>query len=75
MIGPKTPPHPNTTQSGPLTPLQADLASMLASILVADVRRERLESQGEPTVESTTDWKGTVLSMPGAEVTPSPLPT
>lgn len=66
MTGLKTPPQLGTMQGAPLTPLQADLASLLADILMADVQPERLYSQGEPTVESTTHWKGTVPSMPVA---------
>jgi hypothetical protein len=35
----------------PLTPLDRDLAALLADMLVADVQAERCEREGEPTVD------------------------
>ena len=37
-----------------LTPLQADLAALLADMLVLDVQRERLVREGEPTANEIT---------------------
>jgi hypothetical protein len=42
--------RPKASQIDALTPLQADLAALLADMLVLDLQRERLVSQGEPTV-------------------------
>lgn len=42
------------SQTVALTPLQADLAALLADMLVLDVQRERLVREGEPTVGDVT---------------------
>jgi hypothetical protein len=52
MLRPAQP--PKTSQSVALTPLQADLAALLADMLVLDVQQERLEQEGKPTVGDVT---------------------
>lgn len=46
---------PKTAQSVALTPLQADVAALLADMLVLEVQQERLEWEGKPTVGDVTN--------------------
>jgi hypothetical protein len=46
---------PKTAQSVALTPLQADLAALLAEMLVLELQGERLEREGKPTVCHVTN--------------------
>jgi hypothetical protein len=41
-------------QTDALTPLQADLAALLADMLVLEVQQERLEREGKPTAGDIT---------------------
>lgn len=43
-----------TAQSVALTPLQADLAALLADILVLDLQQERLEREGATSVNDVS---------------------
>jgi hypothetical protein len=44
-----------SAQTAALTPLEADLAVLLADILLADIERERLEREGKPTAGDITN--------------------
>ena len=43
-----------SAQNMALTPVEADLAALLADMLVLDLQRERLEREGKPTVNELT---------------------
>jgi hypothetical protein len=45
---------PKTAQSMALTPLQADLAALLADMLVLEVQQERLEREGVTSVNEVS---------------------